>query len=96
MANASGALADAVPGFGTVGSTVRYRISCFSDGLAYLILDRETGAEKLLTGSDAFVFHRAVQVLRLASVTPGAPGARWPIDESLDNLAADFCRTASP
>ncbi|MGL5010761.1 MAG: hypothetical protein ACRC6I_12835 [Paracoccaceae bacterium] len=88
-------LASAASGFDVIGATLRYTIGSYSNGLAYLITERQTGIEHLLTGEAAFLFHKELQFMQKARAIAGSPVAARPWTESLDELVENFWRSAS-
>lgn len=87
---------DSTPGFTPAGATDHYLIGSFSAGLAYLLTDRASGCEQLLTGEAAYLFNAELQFLLRAKNIAGSPIATKPWAESLDHLVKGFWQPASP
>lgn len=87
--------ASSASGFEPVGATQRYEITSYSDGLAYLIIERQTGVEHLLTGEQAFLFYKELQFMQRARGITGSPIAARPWAESLDELVQNIWLSAS-
>jgi hypothetical protein len=71
-------------------ATKQYQVQSFNEGLAFVLVDRKTGSERLLTHSAAFLFARDLDFLRRQSrvVAPNGFGRCGPGE--LDDLVRRY------